>query len=295
MFNKYTILTAILFLASGLAEQNCQLRTIRLPFGNCSFSAASGSYVYSTGILLGVGSTDSVCGMPSTVLNSTLIQSSDVYADKWLSLKSGSTSVNMTIEQCRSRRGGYVDRDDLTAASSNDLSSLSKLNPGWVSITNDTDTPFRYAVEADLRMQDQSVTMLEGLISEGQQHAMSHIGLAEASTLLQSLKDADLVGAKSWGLDAGSQSFNAPRNGSLVLGGYDASSFEGGWFSYDIPKLNLVRKRSCPLQVQITHIELTAQIGRNTSRSESPITPGNPLTACIEPWVYILISFLYKR
>jgi hypothetical protein len=125
--------------------------------------------------------------------------------------------------------------------------------------------------------------MLEGLISEGQQHAMSHIGLAEASTLLQSLKDADLIGSKSWGLDAGSQSFNAPRNGSLVLGGYDASSFEGGWFSYDIPKSNLVRERSCPLQVQITQLALTAQIGRNEPTSETPITSGNPLTACIEP------------
>ncbi|KAF4946627.1 hypothetical protein FSARC_14145 [Fusarium sarcochroum] len=191
----------------------------------------------------------------------------------------------MTAAQCRSRRGGFVDRKDMTAASSTALSSLSQLNPGWVEITsNDTKTPFQYAVDTELRIQDQSVTMVQGLISQGQQHTMSHIGLAESSTLLHSLKSDDLIRARSWGLDAGSQSFTAPRNGSLVLGGYDASSFEGGWFSYDIPKSNLVRERSCPLQVQITEIQLTAQIGRNKPSVEWPVAGGLPLIACIEPY-----------
>ena len=282
---QYAAFAAVLFLAPGLADPTCQLRTIRLPFGNRSFSAPGNeSYVHSTGILLGVGSIDSVCGMASTVVNSTLIQSSDVCSDDELTLNSGSTRVKMTAAQCRSRRGGYVDRDDLTAASSNQLSSLSQLNPGWVELTsNDTKTPFKYAVDTELRIQDQSVTMVQGLISQGQQHTMSHIGLAESSTLLQSLKSEDLIGARSWGLDAGSQSFAAPRNGSLVLGGYDASSFEGGWFSYDLPKSNLVRERSCPLQVQVTEIKLTAQVGRSKPSVEWPVAGGLPLIACIEP------------
>ncbi|SCO78464.1 uncharacterized protein FRV6_02677 [Fusarium oxysporum] len=223
--------------------------------------------------------------MTSTVVNSTLIQSSDVCSNKWLTLASGSTRVKMTAAQCRSRRGGFINRDDVPAASSDALSTLSNLNPGWVNITKeDTDTPFQYAVETDLRMQDQSVTMLQGLISEGQQHTMSHIGLAETSTLLQSLKDAKLIRAKSWGLDAGSQSFTAPRNGSLVLGGYDASSIGEGWFSYEIPKSNLVRERSCPLQVQITQMELDVQVGQNKIPVERPVTGGSPLAACIEPY-----------
>jgi hypothetical protein len=281
---KYKIFAVVLVLAPGLSKQNCQLPTIRLPFENCSFSAIKETDVHSTGILLGVGSSDSVCGMTSTVVNSTLLESSDVCSDKWLTLGSGSTLVNMTAAQCRSRRGGFINRGDVTAASPDALSSLSALNPGWVSISkNDTDTPFQYAVETELRMQDQSVTMLQGLISQGQQHTMSHIGLAETSTLLQSLKDANLIGAKSWGLDPGSQSFTAPRNGSLVLGGYDAASFNEAWFTYPIPTSNLVRKRNCPLQVEITQMTFTVKTEDNKPITEKPVSGGNALIACIEP------------
>jgi hypothetical protein len=172
----------------------------------------------------------------------------------------------------------------VTAASPDALSSLSDLNPGWVGITKDgVDAPFQYAVETDLRIQDQSVTMLQGLISQGQQHTMSHLGLAEASTLLESLKDANLIGAKSWGLDAGSQSFTAPRNGSLILGGYDAASFNEGWFTYNIPTSNLVRERSCPLQVEITEMAFTVRTEGKKSTTKTSASGGHPFTACIEP------------
>ncbi|KAJ9419686.1 hypothetical protein QL093DRAFT_2565686 [Fusarium oxysporum] len=229
----------------GLAEQNCQLPVVRLPFDNCSYWATSETYVHSTGILLGVGSTAIVSGMASTAVNSTLIQLSDVFSDRWLTLTSGSTHVTIISAQYRSRRGGFVDRGDWKAASSEALSSLS----------GDIDTPFQYVVETGLRIQDH------------------HIGFAESSKLLQPLKN----------LDAGPQSFTAPRNGSLVLGGYDASNFMGGWFSYSISKLNLVSKRSCPFQVQITAMESTTQVGRNKMLVEKPMGGANPLTACIEP------------
>ncbi|KAM5354733.1 hypothetical protein ACJ41O_001380 [Fusarium nematophilum] len=191
----------------------------------------------------------------------------------------------MTPAQCRSRRGGFIDRDNVPAAPSDALSTLSDLNPGWVNITKvDTTKPFQYAIEAALQMRDKSVRMLEGLISKGQQHTMSHIGLAETSTLLHSLKDAGLIGAKSWGLDSGSQSFEAPRNGSLVLGGYDASSFDGGWFTYPIPKSNMVTKRTCPLKVEITQLSLNWTSGEGKNHDEPLASPGDPLTACIEPY-----------
>ncbi|KAH6881160.1 hypothetical protein B0T10DRAFT_411334 [Thelonectria olida] len=221
--------------------------------------------------------------MTSTVVNSTLIQSSEVCSDEWLTV--GSIGVKMTAAQCRSRRGGFIIRDDVPSASSDALSALSNLNPGWANITKaDTTTPFQYAIQTSLQMQDNSVTMIEGLISQGQQHTMSHIGLAETSTLLHSLKDAGLIAAKSWGLDSGSQSFMAPRNGSLVLGGYDDSGFDGGWFTYPISKSNMVRERTCPLQVQITQMSFKVQIGQDTPKEETPVSGGNPLTACIEPY-----------
>ncbi|KAJ3469889.1 hypothetical protein MRS44_003954 [Fusarium solani] len=282
---RHAILAAVFILAEGTAAQSCQPPTIRLPFGNCSFPATDQTYVHSTGILLGVGKLDSVCGMTSTVVNSTLIQSSEVCSDEWLTVSS--IRVNMTKAQCRSRRGGFIFRDDVPTAPSDALSTLSNLNPGWVNITKaDTTTPFQHGIQATLQMRDKSVTMLEGLISQGQQHTMSHIGLAETSTLLHSLKDAGLIGAKSWGLDSGSQSFAAPRNGSLVFGGYDDSSFDGGWFTYPIPKSNMVRERTCPIQVQITQMSFRVKVGQDTPQVNTPVSGGNPLTACIEPSVY---------
>lgn len=112
---------------------------------------------------------------------------------------------------------------------------------------------------------------------------MSHIGLAETSTLLQSLKDEGLIGTRSWGLDSGSQSSAAPRNGSLVLGGYDASKLDGGWITFPIPESNLVRKRSCPLQVSITEMSFTVHVSRDGTKTKTPVKGDNPLVACIEP------------
>ncbi|RSL39424.1 hypothetical protein CEP54_016325 [Fusarium duplospermum] len=191
----------------------------------------------------------------------------------------------MTPEQCRSRRGGYLMRNDLPAASSSVRTTLSNLNPGWVNITkSDTGPPFQYAEEMDLKIKDNSITMLQGLITQGQQHTMSHVGLAETSTLLQSLKDEGLIGARSWSLDSGSQSFAAPRNGSLVLGGYDASKLDGGWIAFPIPESNLVRKRPCPLQVSITEMSFTVHVGRDGAKTKTPVKRDNPLVACIEPY-----------
>lgn len=278
----YVFLVATSTLAQGRAAPSCQLPTIRLPFGNCSFPTADQGRVYSTGILLGAGPSDRFCGMVSTVVNSSLIQTSNVCSEEWLNVTSA--GVEMTEEQCLSRRGGFLLRDDLPEASSVVRSSLSDLNPGWVNITrNDTKEPFRYTEEIELKIKDNSVTMIGGLITQGQQHTMSHIGLAETSTLLQSLKDEGLIAARSWGLDSGSQSVAAPRNGSLVLGGYDASSFDGGWTTFPISRSNLVRKRHCPLQVLITEMTFTVQVGDSKEQTETPVSGSNALIACIEP------------
>lgn len=278
----YIVLVAISALAQGRAAPSCQLPTIRLPFGNCSFPTTNQGRVYSTGILLGADQSDRFCGMVSTVVNSSLIQTSNTCSDKWLNVTSA--RVEMTKQQCLSRRGGFLIRDDLPETSSVVRSSLSDLNPGWVNITkNDTNKPFQYAEEIELKIKDNSITMLGGLISQGQQHTMSHIGLAETSTLLQSLKDKGLIAARSWGLDSGSQSVAAPRNGSLVLGGYDASSFDGGWTTFPISRSNLVRKRHCPLQVLITQMSFTVQVGGDKEQTKTPVSGSNALTACIEP------------
>jgi hypothetical protein len=146
----------------------------------------------------------------------------------------------------------------------------------------DTSTPFQYASDAGVALRDESVTMIEGLITQGQQHTTSHIGLAEDSILLQSLKDAGSIGAKSWGLNVGSQSYLFPRDGSLVLGGYDQASVDGPFFSYNIAHPNMLNRRPCPLQIMVTQMTLKVQNANLTSEKDY-IDVSNKLQVCIEP------------
>jgi hypothetical protein len=257
---------------------NCQAPTIQLGLRNCTFSAANETDVHSWGILLGVGGSTELCVVPSTTVNGTLLQSSEVCSDDWLSVG----NITMSPAQCRSRRGGYVIRQDLPAAS---IDGLDVLNPGWVNLTAvDTPTPFQFAAQATLQMRDESVTMIEGLITQGEQHTTSHLGLGEESTLLQSLKDAGLIGAKSWGLNAGSQSYLDPRDGSLVIGGYDESSVDGPFFDYPIAKPNLLKHRPCPLQIHITDMTFTvSNENRSAVVTKGFLSAANDLPVCVEP------------
>jgi len=271
---NFSALSLVFLLAVHACAQTClPPPTIELTFGRCSF-IYNDAEINSYGILVGVGNSsnpENICVMPSTVVNSTMLQSSEICDSDQLD--------NMTRAQCLSRRGGVVTRDALPSAPTD---SLPGLNPGWVSLMSiDTTVPWQYAVQAAVQLRDQTVTMIEGLITQGQQHTASHLGLAESSPLLQSLKDAGLIGARSWGLNAGSQSYSAPRVGSLVLGGYDEESIEGNFFSYDIPVPNPpLNNRPCPLKVKIVNMTLTVQ-----NVSNSMVGPANSLTACVEPYV----------
>jgi len=113
--------------------------------------------------------------------------------------------------------------------------------------------------------------------------ATSHLGLAEKSTLLQSLKDAGLIGAKSWGLNSGSQSYSLPRDGSLVLGGYDQSSIDGDFhFTRDIIAGGVVNQRPCPLQITLSGLTLTVD-GPKGAKSNTYAVPASKVTVCLEP------------
>lgn len=273
---KYVILTLVCLLLSRSASQSCQPPTISLSLGNCTFSAANQTDVESWGVLLSVGQSTELCAVPSTVVNSTLLQSSEICSNEWLQVG----SITMTMAQCRSRRGGYVTRTDLPNASTD---GLDVLNPGWKSLLAiDSLTPFQYAAQASVQMRDKAVTMIEGLITQGQEHTASHLGLAEQSSLLQALKDAGLIGARSWGMNAGSQSYLFPRSGSLVLGGFDYNSINGPIFNYSIAQPDILNDRPCPLQVKLTEMTLNVTNGNNTQHKDF-LSGTNPLTVCIEP------------
>lgn len=261
--------------AVAAASSGCTLPTIHLPLGNCTFSAPNQTDVDSYGILTGVGPATEVCLVPSVLVNATLLTSSELCAPEWL-------QPNTTAAVCRSRRGGWINRADLAAASTDGLADA---NPGWVDIMKtDTDVAFPYAVNAVLQIRDASVTFVEGAISAGQQHTTGHLGLAEKSAFLQALKDADLIAARSWGLNSGSQSDRSPRGGSLVLGGYDEGSIEGRFYNYTIARSKL-KGRPCPLQVALTGLTLRVSNGNGTVATRDWPTRANELNVCLEPHV----------
>jgi len=184
---------------------------------------------------------------------------------------------NETAAQCRSRRGNFVDRSSLTPTSVDSLPP----DPGWAAIMSPLPA-FQYAVDALLLLPaDDSVNMPEGLITEGQNHTTSHLGLGIESELLDQLVNIGMIPARSWGLNSGSQSVMNARDGSLVLGGYDEGSVKDNFVDYDInyPIAEGSGGRDCPLQVTIEQMILRLAGGTDISLWDE----SSPVISCVEP------------
>ncbi|KAK0649778.1 hypothetical protein B0T16DRAFT_324696 [Cercophora newfieldiana] len=257
-----------------LAAQEClSPRTVALNLGPCRVLAVDKSDVSSFGIIVGVEGTE-ICVSPSTTVNSTFLTEISVCADNQLDMSSepSQKNVTMTAQQCRSRRGGFVDKSALATA---DVQTVKDLNPGWGIFGN----KLTAAASATLQLLDERITVVVGLITEGQKSTQSHLALSSGSTLLRGLKESGLIGALSWGLNSGSQSVLFPRVGSLVLGGFDKGSLAGPFFDYPVSRLPL-EGRYCPLQVVITGLSVRT---RNSSETEI-VGKANKLLACVEPY-----------
>lgn len=127
----------------------------------------------------------------------------------------------------------------------------------------------------------EEVDMIAGLIEGGNNHTASHIGLGNASVLLESLVASGRIAAHSFGLDAGSQSHASPRPGGLVLGGYDDGAREGGEWRFALSEYEGRNgNRVCPLQVTIRSMLLRGGDGGDVILVE----PSDTLQACLEPY-----------
>ncbi|KAJ4291301.1 hypothetical protein N0V88_006305 [Collariella sp. IMI 366227] len=192
-----------LFLAFTWSSPACvPSQTILLSLGECDIPSQQGqSDVHSWGARLGVKDGGDLCLVPSTVTGHSLFTRQDICSDS--QLDATTIGVKMTLEQCRSRRGGYLPASFKGAS----RDGLDAEEPGWIALNNTiTD-----ASDVTLMLFDQEVTMKVGLITEGQQSTASHLGLDEGSVLLQTLKDKGLIAARSFGLNVGSQSAAFPR------------------------------------------------------------------------------------
>src|SRR5205085_8450312 len=106
---------------------------------------------------------------------------------------------------------------------------------------------------------DDSVDMPEGLITQGQNHTTSHLGLGIDSEFLEQLFNRGMIPAKTWGLNSGSQSVTNAQDGGIVFGGYDKASVKSHFVNYDInyPVTESSGGRDCPLQVTIQQLILS--------------------------------------
>lgn len=253
---------------------------IKLDILNCTVTPPGDSplsKVFNWGIGLWVSdgpAKQKLCVTPSTVVNSTLLMACEVC---------GADNLNgTTVPQCRSRRGGCIDHSAFAAAS---MDRLPK-DPGWPTLQLEGQPGVRSSVgsaieEPLLLRADDEVEVVEGLITTGQEHAASHFGLGDASSVLHTLVAAGRIAGRLWSINAGSQSQLNPRAGSLILGGWDDSSIRGPWseFKMDYPKKVGLGERICPVQVTIKEWVVRIPGQSDTFLAQK----AQPLRACIEP------------
>lgn len=83
----------------------------------------------------------------------------------------------------------------------------------------------------------------------------------------------------AFGFLAGSLPISRPRDGHLVIGGYDAASLAGPFTNYSMSDATTAGNHVCPLQVVVEQLLLI--------RPELPdielSSEGTPITSCIEP------------
>ncbi|KAK0710467.1 hypothetical protein B0T21DRAFT_297991 [Apiosordaria backusii] len=213
--------------------------------------------------------------VPSTVLNDTFLTTTSLcQSAEQLKIH----QVDMTPAQCVSRRGGPISADKFKGVPITGLVQ----NPGWALLNNTIEE----AIEVAMQLSRQAITATVGLITKGQNSAASHLGLASDSSLLKILKDQGLIAARSFGLNVGSQSVQAPRRGSLVLGGFDQGSVANPFlYEFPIPQSDMLPDRHCPLQVQLTGLTLDIKMANETkTESRNIFSKSTGIPVCIEPY-----------
>ena len=243
--------------------------------GNCTTAEGVDSW----GLLVGIGDSSvlqEVCLVPSTVVDSTLVQGVEVC--------SGDQNPNDTMPACRSRRGGLFNHS-VSSFTTISLDQILAPDPAWAAFS-----PFPNFTVAgnstlffpsDLSIGDFPI----GVITDGQNSSAGHLGLANNSVYLQLLVQGGLAPSMGFGLNVGSQSVALPRDGHLVIGGYDKSSVDGYFANYSMEEVFQTR-RVCSNQVVIESLKL-----RRPGLDDVNISSeDHPIPACIEPCGFFLLE-----
>ncbi|KAK3353970.1 aspartic peptidase domain-containing protein, partial [Lasiosphaeria hispida] len=234
---------------------------------NCTF--ASG--VVSWGNMVEVGTPPQrLCLVPSTVINSTLVS------------QEGLCKVSGTLEphKCEALRGGFFNENSSTTWTGASLSAFNdtRSNPTWEHFNPPGFTEVGYDT---ITFANANVALYGAGIALNQYGNDSNagmIGLGKDSVFLADAVRQERAGSKSWSLDAGSLSTAKPRDGELVIGGYNAGRTDGSFSWSNVS--DMAGDRPCPLRTKIAHMSVTLSNGETVPIMSS----AEVVDACIEPY-----------
>lgn len=238
-----------------------------LQLSNCT---VPGTSVDSWGLKLTLSApAQYVCVSPSTAVNSMLVIGSEFCQNY----------PNITMAQCESLCGNTFNTS--AAGTSYNPSSPNAIlapNPVWAEISPQP-LPAG-ATLLDLPPDDLISKLPIGIITDGDHQNVGQLGLATDSEFLQFAHCSGIIPTNGLGFNAGGQSITKPRDGSLVLGGYDLASIDGAFNYFPIGSASSSEK-ACPFQVTITQLVLRYPMSEG-STDVILTSSGILVPACIE-------------
>jgi hypothetical protein len=182
-----------------------------------------------------------------------------------------------TLPQCISHRGGLFEEHSATS----EFVITSQVDfgpePNW-----DFNNP-QFSSAANTTIQFASDIFLSSypiaLALAGQNFTVSVLGLANDSIFLHQVVKAGLSPVAAFGLLVGSQSVSSPRDGHLIIGGYDTASLAGPFTNYSMSNSTTTSNHVCLLQVVVEQLLLIHPGLPDIELSSE----GTPITSCIEP------------
>jgi hypothetical protein len=236
---------------------------------NCTIAPSSDfpDGVDSWGLQLGLASpAQEQCFCPSMTVNNTVVMTKQICVN----ITSG------TYSQCVSDRGGLFNEQEATSGFTPSQEGLAP-DPVW-----DSFNP-AFAGSANATVQFPSDISLPSypiaLVDVASNASLSQLGLANDSVFLREVVNAGWSSIPAFSILAGSQSVQQPRDGHLIIGGYDAASLAGPFSNFTISNTTTAGSRVCSLQVEVDSLILSLPGHSDVEL----IADGTPMISCIEP------------
>jgi len=191
-------------------------------------------------------------------------------------------SDTLQPHKCEALRGGFFNENSSSTWTGDALSTYNdtRISPTWDHFNPPGFTKVGYD-KIVIPNTDNNVALYGAGIALNQYGNNSNagmLGLGKDSVFLNDAVRQAHSGSKSWSLDAGSNSLVKPRDGELVIGGYNAARTDGSisWSNVS----NMAGERPCPLRTTITEMTVTLDTGETINIQSS----AEKVEACIEPY-----------